>query len=318
MYRYQGECFVYKKIILTAISSLLLFTLGGCSPSAAPKEPRLFGFTAMDMTDQSFRLALAELEELVNQNGDSLITFDPQLDKEKQLQGISDMISQGREVLFLNPVDINGILPALRECQENGVKIICFDSKVSDASYIETFVGGDNYKMGWLIGDYIKKDFPQGGTLAYLTNPQAGSILLREQGLLESLEGSNIEVIDVREISRYEEVLPATEKLLEDNDSIDIIWGFNDDICLMMHSCAVANERQDQITFYATGGNPGILDAVKRGNVRAVSVQSPADWGKVCGELCYKLLDGEEVNSDYLLEASIIDTESVNAYEMDQ
>lgn len=228
------------------------------------------------------------------------------------------MISQGIEVLFLNPVDINGILPALRECQENGVKIICFDSKVSDASYIETFVGGDNYKMGWLIGDYIKKDFPQGGTLAYLTNPQAGSILLREQGLLESLEGSNIEVIDVHEISRYEEVLPATEKLLEDNDSIDIIWGFNDDICLMMHSCAVANERQDQITFYATGGNPGILDAVKRGNVRAVSVQSPADWGKVCGELCYKLLDGEEVNSDYLLEASIIDTESVNAYEMDQ
>ena len=179
-------------------------------------------------------------------------------------------------------------------------------------------MGGDNYKMGWLIGDYIKKDFPQGGTLAYLTNPQAGSILLREQGLLESLEGSNIEVIDVREISRYEEVLPATEKLLDDNDSIDIIWGFNDDICLMMHSCAVANERQDQITFYATGGNPGILDAVKRGNVRAVSVQSPADWGKVCGELCYKLLDGEEVNSDYLLEASIIDTESVNAYEMDQ
>ena len=67
MYRYQGECFVYKKIILTAISFLLLFTLGGCSPSAAPKEPRLFGFTAMDMTDQSFRLALAELEELVNQ-----------------------------------------------------------------------------------------------------------------------------------------------------------------------------------------------------------------------------------------------------------
>lgn len=85
---------------------------------AAPKEPRLFGFTAMDMTDQSFRLALAELEELVNQNGDSLITFDPQLDNEKQLQGISDMISQGIEVLFLNPVDINGILPALRECRK--------------------------------------------------------------------------------------------------------------------------------------------------------------------------------------------------------
>ena len=95
---------MYKKIILTAISFLLLFTIGGCSPSAAPKEPRLFGFTAMDMTDQSFRLALAELEELVNQNGDSLITFDPQLDNEKQLQGISDMISQGIEVLFLNPV----------------------------------------------------------------------------------------------------------------------------------------------------------------------------------------------------------------------
>ena len=48
-------------------------------------------------------------------------------------------------------------------------------------------------------------------------------------------------MIDVREISRYEEVLPATEKLMEDNDSIDIIWGFNDDICLMMHSCAAVS-----------------------------------------------------------------------------
>lgn len=271
----------------------------------------------MDMTDQSFRLAFSELKEMVSQNGDSLITFDPQLDNEKQIQGISDMISQGIEVLFLNPVDINGILPALKECRDNGVKVICFDSKVLHDSYIETFVGGDNYKMGWLIGDYIKKDYPQGGNLVYLTNSQAGSILLREQGLLESLEGSNIKVTASADVSVYEDVLPATEKLLEDNSDIDIVWGFNDDICLMMHSCAVAHERQDQISFYATGGNSGILDAVRRGNVRAVSIQSPADWGKVCAELCYKILDGEEVNSDYLLEASIIDMESINAYETD-
>lgn len=303
--------------IVTAICILFAaLSLLGCFSSPAPQKSHLFGFTAMDMTDPAFRLAKTELEEALCQNGDRLITFDPQLDNDKQIQGIYNMLEQGIELLFLNPVDSGAILPALEECQRRQVKVICFDSKVTDDSYIETFVGSDNYKMGWLIGEYIRNEHPNGGRMAYLTNPQANSVQLREQGLLDALEGSHITVVAVGSISLYEEVLPATEHLLEEYEDLDILWGFNDEISMMMHSCILAHGLQDQILLYGTGASD-IQNAVKKGDVQAASIQSPADWGRVCAELCYKILDGEKVTSDYLLETFIIDTGSVDNDEME-
>lgn len=307
---------VKKKTGIAVLLIVFIFAACGCGQSDDPKgESRKFGFTAMDMTDPAFRVAKSELEMIVDAKGDQLISADGKLDNETQIQTIEKMIDQGIEVLFLNPVDAEAIEPALRKCREAGVKVICFDSKVKDDQYIETFVGGDNYKLGTMIGERIKEDYPQGAVLAVFTNPLANSIQDRTRGLEEALEGSNIKIIHGADVSTYDDVLPAGEKVMQKHPEINVIWGFNDDLCLMLHSMVLAQGRENETAIYGTGGQDSVIRAIREGKVKAVSAQNYGDWGKICGELCYKMLAGDKLKSSYFVESFIIDEKNVNEYE---
>ena len=307
---------VKKKAGIAVLLIVFIFVACGCGESDESKgASRKLGFTAMDMTDPAFRVAKSELEMIVNGNGDELISADGRLDNETQIQAIEKMIDQGIAVLFLNPVDAEAIEPALKKCREAGIKVICFDSKVKADQYIETFVSGDNYKLGTMIGERIKEDYPQGAVLAVFTNPLANSIQDRTRGLEEALAGSNIKMIYGADISTYDDVLPAGEKIMKKYPQINVIWGFNDDLCLMLHSMVLAQGRENQIAIYGTGGQDSAIRAIQEGKVKAISAQNYGDWGKICGELCYKMLAGDKLKPSYFVESFIIDEKNVNEYE---
>lgn len=307
---------VKRKIRITLLLVIAILVLCGCGQSEGVEgKSRIFGFTAMDLTDPAFRTARTELEMIVSAKGDKLISADGKLDNDTQIQAIEDMIDQGIEVLFLNPVDADAIEPALKECQEAGIKVICFDSKVKADQYIETFVGGDNYKLGVMIGKRIKEDYPEGAVLAMFTNPLANSVQDRARGLEAELKGSNIKVVHGKDVSTYDDVLPAGEEILKEHPEIDAIWGFNDDLCLMLHSIVLSQEKENQIAIYGTGGQDSIINAIRDGKVKAVSAQNYGDWGRLCGELCYKMLAGDELESSYFVESFIVDENNVNTYE---
>lgn len=103
-----------------------------------------------------------------------------------------------------------------------------------------------------------------------LNNPLARSVTSRVQGILDTLEGSAVEVVASAEVTLYEEVLPAAETLLSEYPEINILWGFNDDITLLMHSLVLAAGRQDRISLYGTGslyhdaGTDILLQAVEK------------------------------------------------------
>lgn len=314
-----------KKMKNMGICLALMACLTGCALlNDGNQEPQgehyLFGFTGMDLTDPSYRAALVELQSTAEKNGDSVISFDPDLDNDKQLEGIHQMLEQGIDVLFLGPVDADGIQPALEECQEAGVPVICFDSKVTDAEYITSFVGGDNYQLGELIGQEMIRDFPDGGKLGLLTNPLANSVKERERGIRDALEGSNVEVAVCQDITRYEEVLPKAEELLREYPEVDILWGLNDDVTLLLHSSVLAVGREDEIALYGTGSYYGsggdiLLEAIRKGFVRAASLQEPSQWGVLCAALGYQLLSGQEIEEEYLGNSLVINQGNVGDYE---
>ena len=181
----------------------------------------------------------------------------PQLDNEKQLQGIRDMLDQGMDLLVLGPVDADGVRPALEACRKAGVPVVCFDSKATDAELLATFVGGRQLPPGPADRAGDPADFPQGGSLGLLTNPLAHSVTERERGLRDALAGSEVEVAACLEVTGYDEVLPKAERILSEHPEIDILWGLNDDITLLLHSSVLAIGQEDRVSIYGTGGCSG-------------------------------------------------------------
>ena len=71
------------------------------------------------------------------------------------------------------------------------VMTIDADFTVEDAGVRQTYLGTDNYTMGFRIGEYIKEKKPDGGTICTIEgNPAADNILRRAQGMRDAISGT--------------------------------------------------------------------------------------------------------------------------------
>ena len=80
-----------KKIISLVL--VALFVLAG----VALAEGNKIGYTCMDGTNPFFVALEGAIREVVEANGDELISLDPQNSNEKQLSLVEDIIAQGDE-----------------------------------------------------------------------------------------------------------------------------------------------------------------------------------------------------------------------------
>ena len=116
-----------KKYRLTAWILICVLLLGGCGIIEKQKdshEPRIFGATYMTRNNPYFDVLHEAIQEVVEANGDILISRNPCQDQEKQNGQILEMIEEGMQVLFLNPVDLDKVRPALEACKEAGATIL--------------------------------------------------------------------------------------------------------------------------------------------------------------------------------------------------
>lgn len=70
------------------------------------------------------------------------------------------------------------------------VMTIDADLKKEDSALRKTYLGTDNYQMGFRLGDYVKQAKPNGGTLCIIEgNAAADNILRRASGTRDALSG---------------------------------------------------------------------------------------------------------------------------------
>ena len=147
-----------KKIILVfsiCFASLMIFI--SCNRGAEQSTGRKFGYTCFTMNNPFFITIADSIKEELAKNGDTLIVLDPQLDQAKQISQIEDMISQGIDLMFLNPVDWKGVKPALDALKAAGIPIVNFDAEVYDKDLVDSVVVSDNFQAGFVCGQDLVK-----------------------------------------------------------------------------------------------------------------------------------------------------------------
>lgn len=132
------------------------------------------------------------MREEIEANGDELITMNPAMDVSLQISQIEDMISQDIDAIFLNPVDWEGIRPALEQLDKAGIPIINYDTEVKAFEYVTAYVGSDNKNAGRVAGEDLVKRFPDGGKIAILDSPTMNSINDRLMALWRQLRVMNL------------------------------------------------------------------------------------------------------------------------------
>ena len=263
---------------------------------AALAEGKLIGYTCLDGTNPFFIALEGSIREVVEANGDELISLDPQNSNETQIAQIEDMISRGIVALFVNPVDKDGIIAALDKVKEADIPMFGFDTEVADLSYLVTYAGSDNYNAGYVCGLDLVEKCPDGGPIIVLDSPTMQSVVDRTDGFLAAIDGKGFEIVSQIDCMGNQEQgnLNGTDALTAHPDAI-AIFGGNDPTALGAYAAAEA--AGSKALIYGVDGSPDIKALIAEGKVTGSGAQSPMTIGKTIAELYYKWLAGEEIEA---------------------
>lgn len=299
-----------KKILVLALALALVL---GCTAIA---EGNLIGYTCMDGTNPFFVTLEAAIREVVEANGDELISLDPQNSNEKQISQIEDLISRGVVAMFVNPVDRDGIIPALDKLQEAGIPMFGFDTEVAEMSYLVSYAGSDNYNAGYVCGVDLCEKLPEGGPIIVLDSPTMQSVVDRTDGFLAAIEGKGFEVVSQIDCMGNQEQgnLNGTDALTAHPDAV-AIFGGNDPTALGAYAAAEA--AGSSALIYGVDGSPDIKALIAEGKVTGTGAQSPLSIGKTIAEVYYKWVAGEEVEARYPINTFMINADNVAEFGTD-
>ena len=299
-----------KKILVLALALALVL---GCTAIA---EGNLIGYTCMDGTNPFFVTLEAAIREVVEANGDELISLDPQNSNEKQISQIEDLISRGVVAMFVNPVDRDGIIPALDKLQEAGIPMFGFDTEVAEMSYLVSYAGSDNYNAGYVCGLDLCEKLPEGGPIIVLDSPTMQSVVDRTDGFLAAIEGKGFEVVSQIDCMGNQEQgnLNGTDALTAHPDAV-AIFGGNDPTALGAYAAAEA--AGSSALIYGVDGSPDIKALIAEGKVTGTGAQSPMSIGKTIAEVYYKVEAGETVEARYPIPTFMINADNVAEFGTD-
>ncbi len=315
-----------KKILtFVMVFGMVLMAIGCTGTTAAETEeaaavedePILFGYTAMDLTNPFFSTIGNTIKTAVEANGDSVVIADGASDVDKQNTAIEDMITQGIDVLILNPVNSEGIQPALEACAEAGIPVINIDSAVADLTLVKTYISSNNYQAGTIVGEEMVRIFPDGGKLAILEAPQAESVVQRVKGIEDAIAGSNVVVADRRSITSMDKILNDAEDLIQANPDLTAFYGANDQVALIILGVVQSAGLQDQIKVFGIDGSPSGKQSIADGGLYATAAQSPVTMAQKSVELAYKVLAGEEIEATYSLDTTLITPENIGDFDLE-
>lgn len=297
-----------KKALVLVLALALLAMTG-----TAFAEGKMVGYTCMDGTNPFFVALEGSIREVVEANGDELISLDPQNSNETQIAQIEDMISRGIVALFVNPVDKDGIIAALDEVKAADIPMFGFDTEVADMSYLVTYAGSDNYNAGYVCGVDLVAKCPDGGPIIVLDSPTMQSVVDRTDGFLAAIEGHGFEIVAQIDCMGNQEQgnLNGTDALTAHPDAV-AIFGGNDPTALGAYAAAEA--AGSSALIYGVDGSPDVKALVADGKITGTGAQSPMSIGKTIAELYYKWAAGEAIDTRYPIDTFMINSDNIADY----
>lgn len=280
-------------------------------------RPLKFGATYMTMNNPYFTALNESIREVVEANGDILITRDPAQDQERQNAQIQEMLDEGVAGIFANPVDWEEIMPALQACREAGVPVFNVDTDVKDPKYVVTVIQSDNYQAGVQCArDMMSKR--ESARIVIMNHYNIRSTIQRVQGFLDTIEGHpQYQVVEEKSTTSELEVAMEVMKQILDTDlEFDVVLGGNDPTALGALA-ALQMRHVNGVMIYGIDGSPDCKAMIQQGYIEGTSAQRPIRMGRTSAQAAYDYLAGKEIPKDITVEVTLVTRENLDEFDID-
>lgn len=308
-----------KKIIcITLVLVMALAFCGGCkeqgkSGAAKDGSGKSFGISVMNLNNTFFADLVDGIEENLN-DSDELIVMDGQMDINKQVNDIEDLIQQKVDTIFVVAIDWKGIKPALESAERAGIPVIAVDAPVYDTDLVVSTVASDNVLAGKQCAKAIAEKLGEKGNVALVTYSLSKSARDRSDGFLEEIKNyKDIKIVAQQDpAGTIEDALPLMESILQSNPEVEAVFAINDPAAIGCIAAIESAGKLDDIIVVGVDGSKEGKELIESGKLYGTAEQFPGEVGKTAVEVAYKHLKGEEVEKDTKVPVKFITKEDLD------
>ena len=279
---------------------------------------RKLGAVYMTLNNPFYEVIDEEIRTVVENHGDILISRNPALDVEKQIEEIQNLIDEGVDLIFINPVDWTKIEPALISAYNAKIPVIAIDTNVENDKLVACTVVSDNYLAGRQCAEHLL-NHSSGGKIALLKHSQAISSIDRMKGFLDKIsENKNFEVVAEAEcLGQLEAAMPAMDEMIKKFPEINIVMALNDPAAMGAIAALQNANKLDSVMVYGVDGVPETKEMIYSRRMAATAGQSPRKIGKISADTAYKIFEGNEVEKIIKLPTELISAENISVVDIE-
>jgi ribose transport system substrate-binding protein len=236
----------------------------------------------------------------------------------EQRRIVDDLLAKGVAAIAISPVDPVNQTQMINETARQALVV----TQDSDAPQSERscYIGTDNTEAGRQAGALIKESLPDGGRImVFVGKMDARNAQERLQGIKEAIQGSKVEIIDVRtdDTDRVRAKANVSDTLVKYPEVKELVglWSYN--------GPAILNAVRDagkvgQVKIVCFDEEDETLAGVKEGAIYATVVQQPYEFGYQSVHLMAKVLKGDRSvippDKQKIVPTLVIRQDSVDAF----
>lgn len=275
-----------RPIAATSGALLAAVTLVACSSSDEPSSGDgsvTIGHSYQNLKNQFFSDELAAEKALGKDLGVSIIDTQASDNPATQLDNVDTLIARGVDVLAIDAVDPQAIVPALNAAKAAGIPVISLIAEPASGEY-RSLIYLDSVKDGFNACTTLAEALNGKGKVINLTGPlQIPAAKQRAEGCAEALK--KFPGITVVEVNTDYSLRDAEQKMtdaLQAKGEVDAVFGGNDDVALgAIRALASAGQDPSKKIIIGVDGTEAALNAICKGDM----YQTMATFPKAEAEL---------------------------------
>jgi ribose transport system substrate-binding protein len=212
----------------------------------------------------------------------------------EQQRVVDDLLAKGIEGIAISPVDPANQGQLVNRAARQAL-VITQDSDIANSDRA-CYIGTDNTAAGRQAGEIIKEALPQGGNImVFVGTLDAANAQQRLQGIKDTLQNTNIKILDVRtdNADRVRAKANAVDTLVKYPDVAGLVglWSYN--------GPAITGAVRDagkvgKVKIICFDEEDETLQGIKEGAIYSTVVQQPFEFGYRSIEIMSKLLGGDK------------------------
>ncbi|MDW8844362.1 substrate-binding domain-containing protein [Erwinia sp. MMLR14_017] len=305
------------KLRVLALATVLMAS--GSYMAAAWAAAPTYALVQINQQALFFNLMNKGAQDAAKASGKDLVVFNATDNPVAQNDAIENYIQQGVKGILVDAIDVNGIMPAIKEAAAAKIPVIAIDAVLPEGPQAAQ-VGVDNIEGGKILGryflDYVQKNMNGKARLGIVGALNSAIQNDRQKGFQEIITANKqitvADVVDGRNIQ--DSAMTAAENLITGNPDLTAIYATGEP-ALLGAIAAVENQgRQKDIKVFGWDLTAKAISGIDGGYVAAVLQQDPEKMGEEALKALNDISAGKTVPKRILVPATVVTKANVDPY----